>query len=309
MDHFCQSLPKAELHLHLEGSVEPATLKDLDPDLTDAEIAAALAYDDFAGFISSYIWVSKRLHGPAEYALVARRLLEKLESQTVRYAEITISAGMVLWKKQDFAPIYAVLSREAGRSRIKIRWILDAVRHFGAEPGMRVAELAIERAADGVIAFGIGGDEARGPAEWFHDVFRFARDGGLRLVCHAGETAGPESVWAALAIGAERIGHGIRSIEDPALIEHLRDKNIPLEICILSNVRTGAVASLAAHPIRQLYDAGVPIVLNTDDPALFETTLTGEYELAATQFGFTHNELADLAHNSFRYGFASPEAR
>ncbi|MGH7486757.1 MAG: adenosine deaminase family protein, partial [bacterium] len=252
MDEFCLTLPKAELHLHLEGSVEPATLKELDPDLTDDEIAAALAYDDFAGFLKSYVWVSRRLGGPAQYALAARRLLETLASQNVRYAEITISAGVVLWKQQDFAAIFDAVAREAGRSPVAVRWILDAVRQFGAEPAVRVAELAVQRASEGVVAFGLGGDEARGPAEWFQDVFRFARDGGLRLVCHAGETAGPDSVWNALAIGAERIGHGIRAIDDPELMAELRERGITLEVCPTSNVRTGAVASVAEHPIRRL---------------------------------------------------------
>jgi len=115
--------------------------------------------------------------------------------------------------------------------------------------------------------------------------------------------AGPTSVWEALEIGSERIGHGIRAIEDPALVAHLAAKNIPLEVCITSNLRTGAVASLASHPIRRLYDAGVPIILNSDDPALFGCTLTSEYALAAREFGFTEEELAALARNAFRYAF------
>jgi adenosine deaminase/aminodeoxyfutalosine deaminase len=294
-------VPKAELHLHLEGSIEPETLLELDPSLTREEIAAATSYNDFEGFIQSYIWVNRRLRSAQDYGIVARRLFERLASEGVTYAEVTLSAGVILWKQQEFAPIYEILQREAGRSRVAVRWILDAIRQFGAEAAKPVFDLAAERVREGVVAIGIGGFEDRGPARWFADLFREARDRGLRLTCHAGETVGPESVWEAIEIGSERIGHGIRSIEDPRLVEYLRDKNIPLEICITSNVRTGAVSSLAAHPVRRLYDAGVPIVLNTDDPALFGCTLTSEYELAAREFGLPEDE---LARNSFRYAFA-----
>jgi aminodeoxyfutalosine deaminase len=298
--------PKAELHLHLEGSVEADTLLELESSLTREEIAAATSYTDFAGFIQSYIWVNRLLRSPGDYAIAARRLFDRLATEGVTYTEVTLSTGMILWKQQDFAPIYGALQREAARSssRLRVRWILDATRQFGAEAAKPVFDLAAERVGDGVVAIGIGGSEDRGPATWFADLYREARDRGLRLTCHAGETVGPESVWEALAIGAERIGHGIRSIEDPLVVEHLRERDIPLEVCITSNVRTGAVRSLAEHPVRRLYDAGVPIILNTDDPALFGCTLTGEYELARREFGFTEEELAQLTRNSFEYSFA-----
>lgn len=297
---------RAELHVHLEGSVEPETLLELDAALTREEIAAATSYSDFAGFLKSFVWVNQRLRKPEDYARVARRLFERLESEGVTYVEATLSAGVVLWKQQPFAAVYDAVAREAARTPITVRWILDAVRQFGAETAKPVFELAAERVGEGVVAVGIGGDEERGPARWFAGLYREARDRGLRLTCHAGETTGPASVWEALDIGAERIGHGIRAIEDPALLARLIEKNVPLEVCITSNVRTGAVASLREHPVKKLFDAGVPMVLNTDDPALFGCTLAGEYDLAARAFGFTQEQLTELARNSFGYAFALP---
>ncbi len=295
--------PVAELHLHLEGSVEVETLLEIDPTLTRDEIRAATTYTDFEGFIQSYIWVNRRLNSPEHYAVAARRLFERLASEGVVYAEVTISAGVILWKQQDFAPIYEAVQREASASKVKVRWILDATRQFGVHAAKPVFDLAAERVNEGVVAIGLGGFEAGGPARWYADLYKEAREKGLRLVCHAGETTDATSVWEALEIGAERIGHGIRAIEDPALVAHLAEKKIPLEICITSNVRTGAVASVKEHPVRRLYDAGVPIVLNTDDPALFECTLTGEYELARREFGFTEGEIEGLRDNSVSYAF------
>jgi aminodeoxyfutalosine deaminase len=297
------SLPKAELHLHLEGSIEPETLEELAPGCDPAEVRARYRYANFAGFIETFKWVTGHLRSPEDYALITRRLLASLERQNVRYAEITLSAGVVIWRKQDLAAIYEAVRGAAAGSSVEVYWILDAIRHFGAEHAMEVARFAAERVEDGVVAFGVGGDETRGPAEWFREVFAFARAQGLRLTAHAGETCGPESVWKALEIGAERIGHGISSVQDPALLRHLRGHGIPLEICISSNVATGAVASLADHPVRRIYDAGVPIVINSDDPAMFGCTLSGEYELARDRFGFSERELRELAEKSFLHGF------
>jgi aminodeoxyfutalosine deaminase len=303
MDDFLRDLPKAELHIHLEGSVEPETLYELDPSTSIEEYRALYHYTDFDSFLRAFGAVGKRLRTPEDYGLITRRLLERLEAQNVRYAEIMVAAGVVLWKQQDFAPIFECIHAAARESSVEVRWILDAVRQFGVEPAMQVASLAAERVNQGVVALGIGGSEERGPASWFTDVFAFARNAGLRLHAHAGESMGPESIWDALALGAERIGHGIAAVDDPALMRHLRDREIPLEICITSNLVTGVVKRIEDHPLRRLFDAGVPIVLNSDDPAMFRCSLTGEYRLAAEQFGFTEGELRQLAENAFRYAF------
>src|ERR1035437_7416636 len=181
MDDFLRDVPKAELHLHLEGSVEPETLYELDPSTSIEEYRALYHYADFDVFLRAFGAVGKRLRTPDDYALITRRLLGRLEAQNVRYAEIMVAAGVVLWKEQDFPPIFDAIHAAASESRVQVRWILDAVRQFGVEPAMEVAELAAERVNQGVVALGIGGSEERGPASWFKDVFAFARNAGLHL--------------------------------------------------------------------------------------------------------------------------------
>lgn len=309
MDDFLLALPKAELHLHLEGSIEPETLHELDPGTSVEEFRALYRYDDFDAFLKAFGAIGKRLRTPEDYALCVRRLLERLEAQNVRYAEIIVAAGVVLWKGQEFAPIFDAVREAARGSPVEIHWILDAVRQFGAEHVMAVAELAAERVDQGVIAFGIGGSEERGPAEWFGEPFALARQAGLHLTAHAGESMGPESIRAALELGAERIGHGIAAANDAELVRELRERDIPLEICITSNLVTGVVKRLEDHPVRRLFDAGVPITLNTDDPAMFGCSLTGEYSLAAGVFRFSTDELRTIAENAFRYRFARDSGR
>ncbi len=298
-----RELPKTELHLHLEGSLEPETLAELDPGLDVEAARARYEYADFQGFIQAYVWTVGHLNAPEHYALAARRLLERLERQNVCYAEITLSVGVMLKRGQNFAEIFEALREETERSRVETRWVVDAVRQWGAGPACEVLRLAVERRGRGVVAFGIGGDEAAGPVEWFGGLMQEARQAGLRLTIHAGEAAGAESVRNAVRLGAERIGHGIRAAEDPALLAELAGRAIPLEICISSNVATRVVPSLEAHPVRRIFEAGVPIVLGTDDPAMFHTTLEREYELARTEFGFTDEELCGIVENGFRYAF------
>lgn len=284
----------------------PETLAAIDPTLAPEQIPTCAPGGSFATFIEAYKWTVERLRTPEHYALATRDLVRRLADEGVCYAEITLSAGVVLWKGQDLDRVFDAIADETARAPFPVYWIVDAIRHFGADAAQPVAEFAIRRRNDGVVAFGIGGDEVRGPAEWFSGIFARCRDAGLRLVCHAGETAGPESIRAALAIGAERIGHGISAVHDAALIDELRERDIPLEVCITSNLCTGAVPSIEQHPVRRLFDAGVPITLNSDDPALFGTTLRREYEIAAEIFGFTDGELRRIAENAFRYAFRSP---
>ena len=302
--------PKAELHVHLEGSAEPRTVCDLNPAVTLEEVTRRYQYSDFAGFIEAYKWVVTMLDRPSHYVLLTERLLASMAAQGVEYAEINLSVGVMMWRGLDVAAIFDAISETALGSSVKTRWIFDAVRQFGAEAAEGVAREAAARASLDVVGFGIGGDESKIAAREFRRAFDIARDAGLHSLPHAGETTDARSVWDAIReLGAERIGHGIRAADDPALLAYLRDHRIPLEISISSNVATGAVASLAEHPVRRIFDAGVPIVLNSDDPAMFHTSINREYEIAAESFGFTGAELAALAAESFKWAADNLSAR
>jgi adenosine deaminase/aminodeoxyfutalosine deaminase len=231
----------------------------------------------------------------------------------VLHAEVYISVGVVHWRKHEFEPLFEGIERGRARGQrdfgVSVLWIFDAVRHFGIEPAQRVFELAVEHRDRGVIGIGIGGDEARAAAEPFKELYRYAADNGLRLTAHAGESVGPESIWAALNIGAERIGHGLSAPRDPELIEVLAERQIPVEVCISSNLRTGCLPRIEDHPVRRLFDSGLLITLNTDDPAIFHTTLTHEFEIAQDLFGFTDEHLRELARNSFEASFLPAEKK
>jgi len=312
MSCFLQQLPKAELHLHLEGSAEPDVIQRINPSLSLEEIRSQYRYTDFPAFLQSFKWVARHLSRPEHYAWVAEDLFRRLREQNVRYAEVMLSVGVMFWKGQDATAIFRAVDAAAQDAGFPVRWIFDAIRQFPVDDAELVLDLAMQFQHKGVIGFGIGGNEELGPARDFHNVFQRASQAGLRLTVHGGETTGPTSIWEALEGGAERIGHGIRAIDDPVLVQHLATHQIPLEISISSNVLTGAVESPRAHPVRQLYDAGVPIVLNTDDPAMFHTSLVREYQVAQQELGFTDGELHGIAANSFRFAFdreAAEESR
>lgn len=296
-----RALPKAELHVHLEGSIDRETLLALEPSLTPEEIDARYAYSIFPEFLMAYKWVNGFIRRPEDYALILRKLVERQVRDGCVAAEINLSIGVMLWRNLPFDEFFDAAAEEAARLPIPVHFIFDAVRQFGLDAAERVAGHAIECAGRGVAGFGIGGDETSLPLAAYRPVIDRVLAHGLLFLPHAGEVAGAGAVREAVELGAARIGHGIGAAADAALMRELAARRIPLEISITSNVRTGAVASLAAHPVRRLFDAGVPLTLNTDDPPMFGCTLVGEYLLAAEQFGFTADELAGLARNSLRF--------
>jgi aminodeoxyfutalosine deaminase len=314
---FIHSLPKAELHLHLEGSVDPASLLELrkrhGKASTLAEVKQLYRYTDFTGFLMAFKAITEDLQTSEDYELITYRLMEKLKAENVLHAEVYVSVGVCLWRKQDFDSIFAGLER--GRERgerdfgISLLWIFDAVRQFGPEKAQSVAELAVRFRGPSVAGFGIGGDERQAAPELFREVYAYAGANDLRLAAHAGETAGPGSIWGALNLRAERIGHGLTAWQDPELVEELSTRQVPVEICITSNLRTGVCPTIAEHPVRNYFDQGVMVTLNTDDPAMFGTSLSHEYQIAQQQFGFTDEHLRELARNSFEASFLPPEKK
>ena len=316
--------PKSELHFHLEGAIEPQTVVELaarhGKTVTVEEVSRFYHYEDFLGFLEAFKWVTALLRDPDDYALIARRAVESLHAQNVVYAEITLSIGIMLLRHQDVAANFAALhaaANQAAAGAVRIQWVFDAARQFGIPQAMDVARLAAEHQSAGVVAFGLGGDELAVPAEELRPVYDFVRSHGLHALVHAGEVGGAAEVRRAVEIlGAERIGHGIGAVQDAGVMELLGERGIPLEVCPTSNLRTGALGKLTGnalsglpeHPVADLFFAGVPVTLSTDDPAMFETDLIQEYEAAASA-GLEMSELIRVNERGFESAFLTEEER
>ena len=312
------SLPKAELHLHLEGSIRPAIASALAArhgvKLTEEEVRRRYGYTNFAGFLDAFKWVTAFVREPADFALIATDMAEQLLTQKVVYAEVTLSVGVMFLRQQqpeaNFAAIVAATEPFEERG-LRLNWIFDAVRQFGAEAAMRVVQAARRCSSRRIVAFGIGGDELSLATKEFRGVYERAEEYGFHRLMHAGEVGGPEKIREAIEIlGVERIGHGIAAIHDAALMELLAERGIPLEICPGSNLRTGALgvqlgkdaATMEEHPLAEIVRRGVAVTLSTDDPAMFHTSLEEEYR-HAHRMGLTEEELAGVVENGFRFAF------
>ena len=312
------SLPKAELHLHLEGSIQPATVCALTARhgvvMTEEEVRQRYAYRNFGEFIEAFKWVTSFLRDPQDYALIARDLAEHLLTQRVVYAEITLSVGVMLLRKQRPEANFEALlhATEPFESRgLRFCWVFDAARQFGVHAAMEVIESAKRCNSKAIVAFGIGGDELSVPTKEFRRVYERAAQLSLHRLIHAGEVGGPEKIREAIELlGVERIGHGIAAITDAELMDLLAERKIPLEICPASNIKTGALArqlrlenaTIEDHPLPKLLRHGIPIVLSTDDPAMFHTTLHEEYANAA-RMGLQEVELARIVESGFEHAF------
>ncbi len=317
-------LPKVELHLHLEGAAQPETLLELSqakPALRQkaeewitARRANNFHYRSFPDFLEAFKLVSLLIETPRDYALLTTRLIEWLAAQNVRYAEIIFAAGVVIWKKQSVDRIFHAISdateMASSRTGVRVNWIFDAIRHFGVDHAREVLHSAARHRSGGVVGFSIGGDEIRGPAKLFADVFREARDLGLHGVAHAGETCGPQSIRDAVELlGAERIGHGLTALQDANVAALLRERQTPLEVCPSSNVCTGLITRWEDHPLPKFLDAGLTVTLNSDDPAMFGTSLQDEFVQAARSFALHRETFADLCRNAIQASFLSAEEK
>ena len=320
-----RGLPKVELHLHLEGTILPETLlalskrHDAEP-LTPEAAEKLYIYENFLGFMASFKAVSSRLKGPDDYELITYNMVRELAAQGVVHAEVYISFGIIYyWKNAEVEPFVEAIER--GRIRgekefgTTIYWLIDAVRHFGPDEASKVFRKAAElrELYPSIVGIGIGGDEARGSADLFRESYAEAKAAGLRLTAHAGETGGRDSgaasIWSAINIGAERIGHALAAQYDPELLDVLATRQIPLELNVTSNIRTGCCADFDEHPIRDYFNSGLMVTINSDDPPMFGSNLYEEYMLAHQRFGFTLEQLRELAANAVEASFLPPERK
>jgi adenosine deaminase len=316
---FARRMPKAELHL--EGSIRPATLLQLArrngvtlPAQDEAGLREFYRFRDFAHFVQVYVTVTRCLRTPDDYRLIAYEFGSHCARQNVRYAEATFTVATNV--RLTGLPWQAILEGlNAGRAQalaefgVDWRWVFDISRD-NPETQEDVLKIALAARAQGVVALGLGGSEAQFGSELFVGTFARAREAGLACVPHAGEMAGPPSIWAALReLHADRIGHGVRCVEDSALVEYLRERQVPLEVCPTSNVCLGVYPDYAAHPLRRLWEAGLCVTVNSDDPPMFDTDLNHEYEVLVDHFHFSADELEQVSLNALRASFGPAAKR
>ncbi|WP_019871610.1 adenosine deaminase [Salinispora oceanensis] len=319
---FIAGLPKAELHVHHVGSASPRIVAELaarhegrSPVPADpAALADYFAFRDFAHFIEVYLSVVDLIRDQEDVWLLTHEVARELARQQVRYAELTVTPYSHVHRGIP-APAFCeaiedARNRAAADFGIELRWCFDIPGEAGLPAAEETLRIALDERPDGLISFGLGGPEVGVPRPQFKPYFDQARAAGLRSVPHAGETTGAQTVWDALRdLGAERLGHGISAIEDPELLEFLAERQLALEVCPTSNVRTRAVARIEEHPLPRLVEAGLLVTINSDDPPMFGTTLNDEYAVAARLLGLGPQGVAALARTAVTASFLDPASK
>ena len=332
---YIQEMPKAEIHIHLEGSIQPQTvltlaernnMLDTLPSHDVEGLAKWFTFKDFKHFIKVYLTIQDLLRTPDDFSLIVYECGADMAAQNIRYREVTVTPHThieYLDKGLKMGDIMDGL--EDGRRRAKedfgveIRWVFDIARNlcfpngggkYDPRPAQQTLKYAVAGRKRGVVGLGLGGHEVGAPPEHFAPAFKKAKRAGLLSVPHAGETVGPESVWGSVNdLKADRIGHGVRAIEDPALLEVLINRQIPLEINPSSNICLHVYPSMEAHPFRKLDEMGILVTVNSDDPPLFNTNLSEEYNHLAQTFGYGKSDLARIARNAFAASGLEPSAK
>ena len=326
LQDFIHALPKAELHVHLEGAIQPETvitlaerhnMTDTLPSTEIEELRNWFQFTDFDHFVGIYVTIQDLLRTPEDFSLIAYQLGTDMAAQNILYREATFTPYTHIDHQDKGLRIEDILAGlEEGRQRAKqefgveIRWVFDIYRNlsfminsdgsYHPKPAEKTLAYAQAGQDFGVVGFGIGGNEVGAPASAFRESFIEAKLSGLLSFPHAGETMGPDSVWGAVHdLQADRIGHGVRAIEDHELMEYLRDHHIPLEINPTSNLHLHIYPDIHAHPFKQLDEFGIPVTINSDDPPLFNTSLNKEYMLIAQAFDYSPADLVRLARNAF----------
>lgn len=316
-----EDLPKFELHLHLEGAIPLTTLYNFinkrggDPSINSIEdLQKKLIYRDFSNFIELWTWKNTFIKDERDFEKITYDVLHSLSKQNVKYLEATYSPGDYRRQKLSTPKIteYIIKGKERAKADfgIQCELILDLIRDHGPKEGIKRLDEVTPYLHKGVIGVTIGGSEQLFPADPYKDVYKEAKRRGFRLTAHAGEAAGPESIWTVIRkLQCERIGHGVRAIEDPQLLSYLKRSQLALEVCITSNVRTKVCPSVEAHPIKQLYKNGLKVTVNSDDPTMFNTTITQEYLQLVKKLSFSLTDIKQLTLNSIETSFMHKQAK
>jgi len=313
-----EQFPKVELHIHLEGAIPHEVLWELirkyggDRTVTSIEkLRDRFTYRDFPHFIDTWVWKNGFLREYEDFSFIASEIARDLARQNVRYVEAFYSPGD--FRRRGLDPGRITEASRQGLDQvpnIEVALVADLIRDHGPDLGAMMLAAVNDVREYGVIGVGIGGSEQQFPPEAFAEVFEQARNLGFHTSAHAGEAAGPESVWGAVrALRVERIGHGTRASEDPTLVDHLARHKIPVELCTISNLRTGAVQSIKEHPARLYFERGIPISINTDDPTMFGTSLAEEYVTLEEELGFRPDEIESIILQSIETSWLSEERK